>query len=96
MCRGATYDHKSALLNFEYGWSHVEEFHRWTEGYKSILIFRFKGCETKFQDIIISCQTLGKQKIILLINGKKTYEKTLDSSEAELILEKINLKNIIS
>lgn len=91
-----TYDHKSALLNFEYGWSHVEEFHRWTEGYKSILIFRFKGCETKFQDIIISCQTLGKQKIILLINGKKTYEKTLDSSEAELILEKINLKNIIS
>jgi len=80
---GVEYPHNTNEVLFA-GWSPPEDQHRWSSGLDSKILFNVDFNEKNIKgEVVLNFSTLGKQKIIFSLNGKKIYSNLFDGEKKD-------------
>lgn len=90
---GVEYNHASAEIVFQNGWSHSEPTHRWTDGKQSALLFRINRDFSCSKFITIKGATLGKQLVEILINDVSIFDAEIEGQFSKVISAPFSLRN---
>ncbi len=86
--------HNSRALIYQ-NWSSAELTHRWSNGKSPRLVFKIDDYQ-KYEGILkLKIDTLGEQKITILVNGTKIYSDAIDARDKilDVPFDKTQLRN---